>query len=144
MRMSPGAAAAMAGGTSVKSAPPESSTVMVPAAADATRSSAALADRTTQRHADELDACMRVSRRAPAGYRGLHGLPIVEPRRVTVDDGTPGLKRRLNLLALGAVVVLVVLARACGLSTAAPPRSEAALPADRSASEAPDAAAGAP
>ena len=49
---------------------------------------------------------------------------------MTLDDGTPGLKQRLNLIALGFVIVLVLLARACALRSAtAPPdvpvRSEA-------------------
>ncbi len=32
---------------------------------------------------------------------------------MTLDDGTPGMKRRLNLLALGAVVIVIIITRAC-------------------------------
>jgi hypothetical protein len=43
---------------------------------------------------------------------------------MTVDDGTPGLKRRLNLLALGTVLVVIAFVRTCAAT-----RSDVAAPA---------------
>jgi hypothetical protein len=51
--------------------------------------------------------------RAP---RGRNEREIDGEQRMTVDDGTPGLKRRLNVLALLAVVLAIAVARACSTS----------------------------
>jgi hypothetical protein len=67
---------------------------------------------------------------------------------MTLDDGTPGLRRKLNLAALGAAIVLIALARACGLRDARPapdvPRSEEVTPQGSSVSKDHGASAGAP
>jgi len=39
---------------------------------------------------------------------------------MTLDDGKPDLKRRLNLLALGAVVLAILLTRACSSGAPSP------------------------
>ena len=67
---------------------------------------------------------------------------------MTLDDGTPGLRRKLNLATLGAAVVLIALARACGLRDARPapdaPRSGDVTPQGSPASKDHGASAGAP
>lgn len=51
---------------------------------------------------------------------------------MTVDDGTPGLRRKLNLVALGVAVVLILVARACTS------RGEGSTPAATPAATLPD------
>ncbi|HEX5010247.1 MAG TPA: hypothetical protein VFY71_07585 [Planctomycetota bacterium] len=48
---------------------------------------------------------------------------------MTLDDGTPGLRRKLALAMLAAALLLIVLARACGLRGARPAPAPAATPA---------------
>jgi hypothetical protein len=47
---------------------------------------------------------------------------------MTVDDGKPGLRRKLNLVALGVAIGVIVVARACGShdSSASPAATPAA------------------